>query len=109
MRKSKTLKKQKFCFEDMPELGKSKSTKIRKHSPVTSFKDRASVSIALLQCLENGDPEGFVEILDAYLNVNRTQLAKKTHLARSTVQQAFSKHGNPTLKTLARIVHEAIV
>lgn len=87
-------------------MGSRKAT-IR-HDPAKSFKDRKRVGLALLECLEENDPESFVEILDAYLQVNRTEIAERAHLARSTVQQAFSKHGNPTLRTMAKIVHEAV-
>lgn len=108
MPKAKTSKKRDFCFEDMPIVKTKKGAKKQKHDPEKSFRDRRSVGVALLECLENNDPETFVEILDAYLKVNRTQVAKQAHLARSTVQQAFSKQGNPTLKTMAKIVHEAV-
>jgi len=66
------------------------------------------VGAALLEALLDNDTEAFIEILDAYLRINRTQTAKKTKLSRSTVQLALSKKGNPTLKTLAKIAHEAI-
>ena len=59
----------------------------------------------MLQCLLENDPEAFVEILNEYLDVNRSRVAKNANLARSTVQEVFSKKGNPTLKTLAKIVH----
>ena len=62
---------------------------------------------ALLECLIDNDTETFMEILDAYLSVNRTKVAKRTKLTRATVTQAFSKKGNPTLKTIAKIVHES--
>jgi DNA-binding phage protein len=65
------------------------------------------VGTALLECLIDNDPETFIEILDSYLRVNRLQVAKNSTLSRSTVQQALSKSGNPTLKTIAKIVHEA--
>jgi DNA-binding phage protein len=39
--------------------------------------------------------------------MNKLQVAKKAKMPRSTIQLAFSKSGNPTLKTLAKIVHEA--
>ena len=48
-------------------------------------------------------------MLDTYLQVNKSRVAKKAHIARSTIQQALSRKGNPTLKTLAKIVHEAFV
>jgi DNA-binding phage protein len=108
MDKSKISKKQKFSFNTMPAIGQNNKIKTLKHDPKRGFKNRQLVSIALLQALENNDPEAFVEILDGYLQVNRTEIAKKAHLARSTVQLALSKGGNPTARTLAKIVHQAV-
>ena len=71
------------------------------------FKNKNEVAKALLECLIDNDTETFMEILDAYLSVNRTQIAQRTKLTRATVTQAFSKKGNPTLKTIAKIVHES--
>jgi len=49
-----------------------------------------------------------MEILDSYLRINKSQIAKSTDLSRSTISLAFSKKGNPTLKTIAKIVHETV-
>ncbi|SCA63126.1 hypothetical protein SCG7109_AI_00190 [Chlamydiales bacterium SCGC AG-110-M15] len=84
-------------------------TKLSSHDPDISFKDNKKVGSALLECLLENDTEGFIEILDTYLKVNRSRVAKKAKLARSTVQQALSKTGNPTLKTLAKIVHQSML
>jgi len=92
----------------MPAIGHVRQQKLYNHDPKRGFKNRQLVSIALLQALENNDPEAFVEILDGYLQVNRTEIAKKAHLARSTVQLALSRGGNPTVRTLAKIVHQAV-
>lgn len=108
MLKKKTSKKRGFSLEDMPTLEVKKGVKLAKHDSDRFFKDFDKVSKALLECLVENDTEAFIEILDAYLKVNRTRVAKKAKISRSTVQQALSKKGNPTLKTIARIVHEAV-
>ncbi len=72
MTKKKRSKKQKFCFEDMPIL-KSKKKASAKHKPGEFFKKHDKVAVALLQSLEDNDAEGFLEILDAYLRMNRTK------------------------------------
>lgn len=108
MPKSKTSKKRAFCFEDMQEIKIKKNAPILKmHKPLKSLKNTDKVGTALLECLIANDTEAFIEILESYLRVNRSSVARKTHLSRSTVQQALSKTGNPTLRTLAKIVHEA--
>jgi DNA-binding phage protein len=71
------------------------------------FLDATKVGAALLECLVDNDTESFIEIIDSYLRINKLQVAKNAQLSRSTVHLALSKSGNPTLKTLAKIVHEA--
>ena len=48
------------------------------------------------------------KLVDAYLDVNRREIARRAKLSRTTVQNAFSKKGNPTIRTIAQIVHEAV-
>lgn len=107
MRKKKTLKKQEFSFKDLEETKIINKKGITKLNPDSSFMDSQKVGAALLECLIENDTETFIEILDSYLRINKLQVAKKGKMARSTVQLAFSKSGNPTLKTLAKIVHES--
>lgn len=104
----KTFKKRGFSLDDMPALKANKKAKLRRHTPSQFFKDFDKVGTALLESLIENDTEAFIEILDAYLKVNRAQVAKKAKMSRSTVQHALSKRGNPTLKTIARIVHESV-
>ncbi len=92
----------------MPTLQVNKKAKLLKHDARSFFHDFDKVGTALLESLIENDTEGFIEILDAYLKVNRAEIAKKTGLSRSTVQHALSKKGNPTLKTIAKIVHESV-
>lgn len=107
MDRKKTLKKQGFLLEDIQETKIKNKKNISFLEPEKIFLDQQKVGAALLECLIENDTEAFIEILDSYLRVNRLQVAKSTRLARSTIQQAFSKSGNPTLKTLAKIVHES--
>ena len=92
----------------MPILGVNKKHKGTKVHSSRAFKNKKDVALALFLCLERDDPESFIEILDAYLDVNKVEIAKKTKLARSTVQGVFSKKGNPTLKTIAHVVHKSV-
>ncbi|MGH2639824.1 MAG: DNA-binding protein, partial [Rhabdochlamydiaceae bacterium] len=82
--------------------------KLTTHDQEITLKDIEKVGAALLESLMENDTESFIEILDSYLHINRSSIAKKAKLSRSTIQHAFSKKGNPTLKTLAKIVHEAV-
>ena len=80
---------------------------ITRFDPSQKLKDIKLVGAAIMECLIDNDTETFIEILDSYLRVNRLQVAQNAQMSRSTVQQALSKNGNPTLKTLAKIVHES--
>jgi DNA-binding phage protein len=91
----------------MQEVKTNHKKDITRWSAEDSFSDPSKVGAALLQCLIDNDTETYIEILESYLRMNKLQVAKKAKMPRSTVQLAFSKSGNPTLKTLAKIVHEA--
>ncbi len=108
MNKKKTLKKRTFTLDDLQPIKILDESKLHDSKASEFFKNKNEVAKALLECLIENDTETFMEILDAYLCVNRTQVAQKTNLTRATVTQAFSKKGNPTLKTIAKIVHEAV-
>jgi DNA-binding phage protein len=86
------------------KIDKKKTTLWR---PKDSLMDLQKVGAALLECLIDNDTETFIEILESFLRINKLQTAKKANISRSTVQLALSKSGNPTLKTLAKIVHES--
>lgn len=107
MNKKKTSKKQELTLDSIPKinLDEKKVANLKDLNPESFFKDFNNVATALLQCLIENDPESYMEILDAYLRINRKRVAHKANLTRSTVQLAFSKRGNPTLKTIAKIVH----
>ena len=74
----------------------------------SSFRDTELVGKVLLECLIDNDPENFMNILDSFIAVNKKRVAESADIARATVHNAFSKKGNPTLKTIAKIVHEAV-
>ncbi|MGD0665411.1 MAG: hypothetical protein ABSA17_06750 [Rhabdochlamydiaceae bacterium] len=108
MAKRKTLKKQKTCFDDMPIIKSKKNSRLRDHDPSAFFKRHEKVAEALLQSLEENDADAFLEILNTYLYINRTKIAKEAKMSRTTVQNALSSKGNPTIRTIAKIVHLAV-
>lgn len=82
-----------------------KNTGIRKSDPTLELLDEELISKAIWECLKEGDSEGVVEIIEIYLKaVNKVHIAKKASVARSTVYNSL-KGGNPTIKTLAKLVH----
>jgi DNA-binding phage protein len=107
MNKKKILKKHVFTLNDLQPINIIDES-LHDSKASDFFKNKNEVAKALFECLIENDTETFMEILDAYLCVNRTRIAQKTNLTRATVTQAFSKKGNPTLKTLAKIVQATV-
>lgn len=107
MSKKRISKKPGLWWQDIEEvdIDPKKLKHLKKTNPENFFKDEKKVASALFECLKDNDTESYIEILDEYLKVNRTKLAKKAKIGRSTIQEVFSKKGNPTLKTIAKIVH----
>jgi len=101
------IKKPKFSLDNIQHTKVHDSSKFKDFNVNEFFENENDVAAALLQCLIDNDSESFMEILDSYLRVNRSKIAQKTKLSRATVSSAFSKKSNPTLKTIAKIVHEA--
>jgi DNA-binding phage protein len=108
MTKKKTSKEPKFSLNDMPIVKSKKNAPSVIHKSSRFFKSHSKVAAALLESLEQNDADAFLEILDAYLSVNKAQIARDAKLSRTTVHKVFSKKGNPTIRTIAKIVHKAV-
>ncbi|SRR5581483_1975189 len=92
-------------------LGKSRKVNLDKVkgltrvSPLKELVDPQQTALAILECLQNNDPEGAMEMITIYLDaLNKTRLRRKAKLSKSTMYSAL-KHRNPTIKTLAKIMH----
>ncbi len=73
--------------------------------PLKELSDPQQTALAILECLQNNDPEGAMEMIAIYLDaVNKSRLRLKSKLPKSTMYSAL-KHRNPTIKTLAKIMH----
>lgn len=85
-----------------------KNTGIRQSNPREELLNEELIGRAIWECLKNGDPEGVIEVINIYLEaVNKTQVAKENDMARSTMYHTL-KNKNPTVKTLAKLVHACI-
>ena len=85
-----------------------KSTGIRKSNPTEELLNEELIGRAIWECLKEGDSEGMIEVIGIYLEaVNKTQVAKESELARSTLYHTL-KNKNPTVKTLAKLVHACV-
>jgi probable addiction module antidote protein len=79
--------------------------KPREHDPMKYLLDETLVAQAVWECLKDNDPEGVIEVLEAHLSAkNKSKFSRDHALPRTTIYHAF-KSKNPTLQTLAKLVH----
>ena len=80
-----------------------KNTGIKEINPTEELLNEELISHALWECLKEGDDEGFKEVILAYVEAcKKAQTAKKASVSRSTV---YNLKTNPTIKTVAKVVH----
>ena len=85
-----------------------KGTGIRESNPREELLNEELIGRAIWECLKEGDSEGVIEVIRIYLEaVNKTQIAKENDMARSTMYHTL-KSKNPTVRTLAKLVHACI-
>lgn len=78
------------------------------YNPTETLLDEDRIGRAIWECLKEGDSEGVIEIIQIHLEaVNKTQFAKQAHLPKTTLYHSF-RSKNPTIKTLAKLVHACI-
>lgn len=81
------------------------NAKVKKYDPVKNLLDVNKMGVAIMQCLIENDSEGALEIIENYLYaLNKTQFLKDANVPRSTAYN-FIRRRNPTIKTLAKIMH----
>lgn len=84
-----------------------RGSSVVEYSPTARLLDKDFMGKAIMECLINNDPEGVVEIIEIYLDtVNKVQSIRNVKLSRSTLYHTL-RGKNPTLKTLAKIVHSS--
>ncbi len=72
--------------------------------------DVGFIGKAIMECLQKNDPEGVIEIIEIHLAaVNKVKAAKEAGLPRSTLYNSLHKSKNPTIKTLAKLIHATTV
>lgn len=80
----------------------------REYNPTKDLLDEKLLAKAIWECLKENNPDGVIEILEAHISAkNKSQLARKHDLPRTTIYHAF-KSKNPTLHTLAKLVHATV-
>lgn len=93
-----------LALEVRPNVLKKLKT-LPKHYAGKKLSDPKFIAEALMQCLIEGDDKAFKEILKShYEAVNITKALKKAHLSQRTFFEALSPKGNPSLKTVIKII-----
>jgi len=78
------------------------------YDPTTALLDEERIGRAIWECLKNGDSEGIIEVIQIHLEAyNKTHLAKEAHLPKTTLYHTL-RSKNPTIKTLAKLVHACV-
>ncbi len=109
MDKTKTSVKRRISTKNIRHKKTSRSIKpgmrVEAYDPTEALLDEKQIGRAIWECLKNGDSEGVIEIIQIHLEAfKKTQLAKEADLPKTTLYHSF-KSKNPTIKTLAKLVH----
>jgi DNA-binding phage protein len=81
--------------------------RVTEFSPTTKLLNKELIGTAIMECLIENDPNGVMEIIEGHLEaMNKSKFLKDADVPRSTMYQLLKKK-NPTIKTLAKIVHAA--
>lgn len=108
MGKTKTSIRRRKSSINTSKLRLKKGIKLSKHDPFKTLLNEKLIAQAFWECLKENDPEGAMEILNAHLNaLNKVQFSKSSEIPRSTVYHSM-KSKNPTLRTVAKLVHSSI-
>lgn len=80
---------------------------MKEHDPTEYLTNPDNIGRGIMECLSNNDPEGVMEIIEMYLDsLNIAKMRRENDIPHSTLYSAL-KHHNPTIKTLAKIMHAA--
>lgn len=107
MGKIKISKKRQRSLAKSTKLDLDKVPGLTRAQPLKELTDPKKTALSILECLQNNDPEGAMEMIVIYLEaLNKSKLRNETQLPKSTMYSAL-KHGNPTIKTLAKIMYHS--
>lgn len=105
MDKTKTSKEPGVYLEKLSNIDLKKIPGIKREHPVRYLMDEDKIGKAILECLKNNDPVGVIEMIIIHLKaINKTDMLHKGHISKSTLYHSL-RNKNPTIKTLAKLVH----
>jgi probable addiction module antidote protein len=105
MPRAKTLQKQSVSSKNTSTRKLKEGLKFKPYNPTKALLDEDRIGRAIWECLKNEDPEGVIEIIGIHLEArNKAQLIEEANIPKTTLYHSL-RSKNPTLKTLAKIVH----
>lgn len=105
MGKVKISKKRQRSLGKSAKINLKSAKGLTRANPLKELCNPQKTALAILECLQNNDPEGAMEMIAIYLDaLNKASLRKRAKLPKSTMYSAL-KHRNPTIKTLAKIMY----
>lgn len=112
MGKTKTFVRQRASAKSIQRKKMSRTIKsgmgVAVYDPTQALLDEELIGRAIWECLKNGDSEGVIEVIQIHLEArNKTRLAKEASLPKTTLYHSF-RSKNPTIRTLAKLVHACI-
>ena len=107
MGKKKTSKKQRPSSMTEAPIVRVKDTRdLERNNASGTLRNKDFIAKALFQSLLEGDVKSYIEILAAHIRSwNLSHLSKKSKVPLRTIHSALAKNANPSLKTLAKIIH----
>ena len=106
MAKVKTSEKRQKSSRNIKTIRIRRNARVKEHSPSKKLADENFIGRVILDCLKDNDPEGVIEAIQAHLDaINKLKFSRDSEIPRSTLYY-LSTRKNPTLRTLARTVHE---
>jgi DNA-binding phage protein len=105
MSKAKTSRKQSASSKNTSTRKLKAGLGLKPYDPTKALLDEDRIGRAIWECLKNEDTEGVIEVISIHLEAkNKTQLMEQTEIPKTTFYHSL-RSKNPTLKTLAKLVH----
>jgi DNA-binding phage protein len=111
MVRAKISPEQKKSSKAAQKPGLKAKVGLKKLNPSKQLTDKKFIGAAILECLNNNDPEGVMEMISIYINAlkrSKSQFLACADLPRTTAYHSL-RNKNPTIKTLAKWMHAAHV
>ncbi len=107
MAKKKTSAMREKSSKPIPKIRLKTRQGLKKSNPLEFLTNPKNIGLAILECLENNDPKGVMDVIEIYVKAcSKIRLQEEGNIPKSTFYH-FLKHKNPTVKTLAKVVSAA--